>query len=330
MNTSTQKSSAEIQREIDDDRRRIGDRLDAIQERMSPGQLLDEVIAYAKSSGGAEYASNLGKALKSNPVPVALMGVSLAWLMAKQGPQSVSEPTPSHRYPLYPVEGSLRRLGPPEAEGQALYSHFADSSGKRFKALTDEAGRRAGDFVDEAGKTYRGFADATGKQIDRITDESGALLEAASGWISGTWGQVKDMAGQVGQKTSETTSSLSELSAAAGASVQEQAGRLNELILTHFRDRPLVGGALAFAAGAAIGTALPHTDKEDEVLGEAADAAKDNLSAQAAAVVDQGKGLATDAYEKTLSVASDIHDAARERVADEMDRLKGTLSRQDN
>jgi hypothetical protein len=66
------------------------------------------------------------------------------------------------------------------------------------------------------------------------------------------------------------------------------------------------------------------------VLGEAADTAKDNLSAQAAAAVDQGKGLATDAYEKTLSVASDIHDAARDRVADEMDRLKGTLTRQDN
>ena len=54
MTQSSEKSSADIQREIDVDRQRIGARIDAIQERMSPGQLVDEVIAYAKGSGGAD------------------------------------------------------------------------------------------------------------------------------------------------------------------------------------------------------------------------------------------------------------------------------------
>lgn len=62
--------------------------------------------------------SNLGHALKANPLPVALMGVSLAWLMAKQGDAS-STPTESgpgfeSRYPLYQVHGTVRRIGPPE------------------------------------------------------------------------------------------------------------------------------------------------------------------------------------------------------------------------
>ncbi len=73
-----EKTSEDIQREIDQDRERISHRIDAIQERMSPGQLVDEAIAYAKGSGGAEYLGNLGRALKDNPLPVALMGVSLA------------------------------------------------------------------------------------------------------------------------------------------------------------------------------------------------------------------------------------------------------------
>lgn len=54
MENPMEKTSAELQREIDQDRRRIGDRIDAIQERMSSGQLVDEVIAYAKGSGGGE------------------------------------------------------------------------------------------------------------------------------------------------------------------------------------------------------------------------------------------------------------------------------------
>lgn len=158
METSNEKTSADLQREIDQDRQRIGDRIDAIQERMSPGQLVDEVLAYAKGSGGGEYVSNLGQALKANPLPVALMGVSLAWLMAKGNPASppadhLAEP----EYPLYPANGPVRRIGPPETENGTRYSHFADSSGNRLKALTDESGHRAGHFIDEAGKTYRGL-----------------------------------------------------------------------------------------------------------------------------------------------------------------------------
>ncbi len=325
MENSTERTSADIQREIDADRERIGNRIDAIQERMSPGQLIDEVLAYAKGSGGGEYVSNLGQAVKTNPIPVALMGVGLAWLMAKQG--TSAEPAPAtatypRDYPLYPVEGPVRRLGPPETVGGSRYSHFSDNSGKRLKALTDETGNRAGHFVDEAGKTYRGFADASGKQIEHIADETGAALDKASGWASDTWSQIKETATSVSNKVSDTAASLSRSSSSAGSSAQEQVGRLNDIILKQFRDQPLVGGALAFAVGAAIGAALPHTEQEDALLGDAADATKEAVSAQASELADQGKEIASDAYDKAVAVASDIHDAARDRVVEEVDKSK--------
>ncbi|MBB3302555.1 ElaB/YqjD/DUF883 family membrane-anchored ribosome-binding protein [Rhizobium sp. BK077] len=323
METSTEKTSADLQREIDQDRQRIGDRIDAIQERMSPGQLVDEVLAYAKGTGGGEYVSNLGQALKANPLPVALMGVSLAWLMAKGTPAS---PPASHQpepeYPLYPANGPVRRLGPPETENGSRYSHFADSSGKRLKALTDETGHRAGHFVDEAGKTYRGFADATGRHVDQITDETGAIFDAATGWAAEKWEQAKSAASGMSARASAAASSLSAQSSSAATSLQEQTSKLNEMILKQFRDQPLVGGALAFAVGAAIGAALPHTDTEDEWLGEASDSTTDTLSARALDVVDQGKEVATEVYEKVASVASDAHDAVKERVATEVDAFK--------
>jgi len=325
MDTTAEKSSAQIQREIDADRQRIGERIGAIQERMSPGQLIDEVLAYTKNSGGGEYISNLGQALKANPLPVALMGVSMAWLMAAQGSATAAAKSPLSKpddHPLYPVEGQVRRLRPPENEGSHRYSHFQDGSGRQFKALTDNAGHRAGHFVDEAGKTYRGFSDAAGTQIDQIVDESGAMFDRASGWASDTWSVVKDAASQVAQHASDASSSLSERSANAGSNVNEQVGKLNQAVLTQFRDQPLVGGALAFALGAAIGATLPHTEKEDEDLGEAADAAKDAVAKQASAVVDQGKEFASDVYDKAVSVATDVHDAARDRIGDEVESFK--------
>ncbi len=330
METSIEKTSADLQREIDQDRQRIGNRIDAIQERMSPGQLVDEVLTYAKVSGGGEYVTNLGQALKNNPLPVALIGVSLAWLMAKgstpSGPSAASYNVAE--YPLYPANGPVRRLGPPEAENGSTYSHFSDGTGKKLKALTDETGRRAGHFVDEAGATYRGFADASGKQIEQIADETGAMLDAASGWVSDKWEQAKGAASDMSAAASGAVSSLSAQTSSATASLRGQTDKLNDVILKQFRDQPLVGGALAFAVGAAIGAALPHTEMEDDLLGDAADSAKEKVTAASQDVVDRGKGVASEVYEKVVEVASDTHDTIKDRVVEEVDAFKQGMAEQ--
>ncbi|WP_018238349.1 DUF3618 domain-containing protein [Ensifer sp. BR816] len=310
-------SAAELQREIEADRQRIEEKLHAIQERMSPGQLMDEVLDYAKTSGGAEYLSNLGVALKANPIPVALMGVSLAWLLANPGsraPRFTGPGDAADEYPLATVTGAVKRTGPVEEGFGERYSHFADESGNRFRAMTDIAGRRAGHFVDQGGKIYRGFADAAGKQIENIQDETGALFDEASGWASRTWRQVSDSATRMSDSIAETGKSLAGNVQSAGRSLEDQGARLNAMILQHFRDQPLVGGALAFAVGAAIGAALPHTEAEDEAIGETADELRSKLSDKATAAVGEAIGTAQEMLDKAGNAALEAHDAARERV----------------
>ncbi|WP_437352412.1 DUF3618 domain-containing protein [Neorhizobium petrolearium] len=307
--TSEYRTSSEIEREIEQDRLRIEEKITAIQQRMSPGQMLDEALSYVKSSGGAEYFTNLGHSLKTNPIPVALMGISLAWLMANPGDRGSSHDEES--YPLATVDGGVRRIGPAEADGEHRYSHFVDSAGKSFKALTDETGRRAGHFLDEGGKAYRGFADATGRQIHDIRDEAGRVFEETSGWTAKAWRQVGSATRSVGRS-------------ATGAATQtwDRAGRLNEGLVERFRDQPLIGGALAFAVGAAIGAALPSTRAEDEIMGDASDEARERLSEQASRTLDKAENAASDVYSKAASVASDVHDVGRQRIAEEASALQ--------
>jgi ElaB/YqjD/DUF883 family membrane-anchored ribosome-binding protein len=324
--TSENDSSAKIEREIEDDRRRIEERIDAIQQRMSPGQMVDEVMAYAKNSGGGEYVANFGNAVKNNPIPLALMGVSLAWLMA--GPKTGSaylhnnEAPPrdySDRtgYPLATVSGPVSRIGPVEADTSgSRYSHFSDTTGQRFKALTDETGRRAGHFVDESGRSFRGFADASGKQVSDIRDEAGKMLDDASGWVSHTWQQVT-------QQVSDKAGWVRDQASSAGSSSLDLSAQLNDSILKHFKDQPLIGGALAFAVGAAIGAALPHTRQEDEVLGAKADDVKDRLSSEASKTIDKAENVASDVYGKAVGIAAEVHDVARDRITEEAQNLKG-------
>ncbi|PDT15412.1 nutrient deprivation-induced protein [Rhizobium sp. J15] len=329
METTSDKSSLELQREIDQDRQRLGQRIEALQERMSPGQLIDELIAYAKGGGGREFVGNFGRALKENPLPVALMGVSLAWLMAKGTPSSATGSTTrtEPEYDLYPVHGPVRRLGPPTFVGGVRYSHFSDSTGKTLKALTDETGRRAGHFVDETGKTYRGFIDASGKRVDQIVDETGAILDTASGWAAEKWEQVKTAVQDASEHATGTASALADRASSAATNLQEQTNKLNMMILTQFRDQPLVGGALAFAVGAAIGAALPSTEMEDELAGEASDAAKEAIGTQTSELVDQGAAIASTAYQKAVAVASDAHDEIKDRLSEEVESLRQPATR---
>ncbi|WP_137157201.1 DUF3618 domain-containing protein [Rhizobium sp. FKL33] len=307
---------ADIERDIDGDRRRIEEKLDAIQERLSPGQMIDEVLGYMKTSGSAEFVSNLGRSVKSNPMPVALMGVSLAWMMANQAMPASSERDGARAhddsideafYPLAPITGSVRRVGPAFEENGSSYSHFTDDAGQRFRALTDATGRRAGHFVDETGKTYRGFADTAGQQISDIRDEAGRLLDEASGWTAGAWRETR-------QRVSDLGSSIRNGSNATYHGLQDQTARMSDMLTRQFRDQPLVGGALAFAIGAAIGAALPHTKIEGETVGNVGDKARDTLARKTSDVLDEGERVAADTYQKVAEVASNVQGAARESV----------------
>jgi hypothetical protein len=235
----------------------------------------------------------------------------------KTGPSSYlhSARTEETEYPLATVQGPVRRTGPVQSDGASRYSHFTDSAGQRFKALTDETGRRAGNFMDESGRTFRGFADASGQQIADIRDEAGRLFDEASGWIAKTWRQMTE-------QVSGSASWMRDQASSAGRGSLNLSSQLNDSILKHFQDQPLIGGALAFAVGAAIGAALPHTQQEDEALGATADDLKNRLSDQASKTFDKAESLATDVYDKAVQVASDVHDVARDRIAEEAQNLQ--------
>jgi hypothetical protein len=82
MNGNGQRRPAEIQAEIDRTRDEMDGTLRLIEQRLTPGQLMDQGLDYLKNSGAKEFASNLGSSVKDNPLPVALVGIGLAWLMA--------------------------------------------------------------------------------------------------------------------------------------------------------------------------------------------------------------------------------------------------------
>ena len=83
-------SQDEIEQGLERTRARMDSRLTELQGRLSPGQILDDLMGYFRGSEGGDFARNLVASVKSNPMPAALTGISLAWLMAAN-PRAPSE-----------------------------------------------------------------------------------------------------------------------------------------------------------------------------------------------------------------------------------------------
>lgn len=83
MKNAEQPTTADLEREVAEERTRVEETIDAIQRRLTPGQLIDEIAAYAQETGSG-FAADLGKTIRENPIPTALVGVGLLWFLLAQ------------------------------------------------------------------------------------------------------------------------------------------------------------------------------------------------------------------------------------------------------
>ncbi len=84
------RSTTEIEEDIRHTRQDMDETLDALEQKFSPGQLLDKMMHYFGDTP-REYVDNLGRVLKQNPVPATLTGISLLWLMASTSSRTNGE-----------------------------------------------------------------------------------------------------------------------------------------------------------------------------------------------------------------------------------------------
>lgn len=85
----SERTSSEIQRDIERTRAEMSHTIDALQERLSPGQLVDQAIWHLRqgelATSANDFAANLGRTIRDNPVPVVLIGTGLIWLLIASG-----------------------------------------------------------------------------------------------------------------------------------------------------------------------------------------------------------------------------------------------------
>jgi len=116
----------QIEREIERTRQDTAATLAAIEERLSPSRLMDEAWSYLRTSDqGQTFVANLSATVRDNPIPVALLAISIAWLAIAGSRKDRSRSHDGYDYETdedaFLTEDAFRSAGPRGRIGSAGY-----------------------------------------------------------------------------------------------------------------------------------------------------------------------------------------------------------------
>ena len=230
-----------LERNIDATRSEVRGTLDALQARLSPGQLVDRALTFMRENGG-EFAGNLGTSVKQHPLPVLLTGMGLLWMM-------------------------MSRNAPPGASRGYATARKSEVEGLSDEALVDLDEREGLSHDNIGGPSTSADGGESGGIRKRVSGAASGMGSRLSGAASGARERMHGMAGSVSGRASAVSHRMS----GAAQSARSQARRAGESFNDLLYEQPLLVGALGIAVGALIGAALPPTEAEDRALGETRD-----------------------------------------------------------
>ena len=271
--------TAEIERGLAATRARMDSRLGELQNKMSPSQLANDAFAYLQGGDGADFTANLLARAKANPLPVALVSVGLAWLMASNHARSAPDRP---------------------AAGDDLHARLRDAerSVMRFEGEDEHA---HGGRLDEARGRILGVARDASDTAASYAQRIKAALDAATQTARATLHDAQDSA-------RDAFTGLSDRAAQGAATMHEGATKMSGTMrnsLSSVTANPLALGAIAAVVGLVAGSLLPTLDEEGAALGSLAGKLKSAGKDLAQDVVDRGGRMAGD----TLAAVKDSADA---------------------
>ena len=305
--SNTTSEPSRIERDLDHTRTRLGGHLTELQGRLSPGQVLDDVIRYFRGKEGADFGRSLLDSVRANPLPTALTGIGLTWLMASNPRRSAtgtSVTTGTGRVRVYRGTNDFNQSvhDAMAARVQAMERDVAREQGETEEAYSnrlDVARGQAAGLTRQAQETAESFR-------QRISD---ALAAAKQTVVEGAY-SLRD---QVGDATSSFGSTAQSVATSIGSATQGAAqraggaltygGQAGSSTIVALVESPVLLGALGLAAGALLGTLLPQSDQEEAALGKIAGQARDTA-----------RGLAQDVVDRGSHVTQAVLDAGRESV----------------
>lgn len=302
--------TAQIRADIEQTRADMSETLEAIQERLNPqtlkDQVRDQVLEQVDEVKATVREATIGKAedmvrsagdtvnearytlmdtIRQNPLPAAMVGLGLGWLFMNR------RSTPSYARDRYAGQRGYRGAGYYEAQGG--YGGYGSASSQYAWQREYDRGNPIEQGQRVVGQTVNRAQDAVGQTVNRAQETVSDVAGRAQETVSDVAGRAQDAVGNVVNQAQDTAGTLA-------YQTQYQAQRFEDRFQQALYETPLAVGAVALALGAAVGLAAPGTRRENELMGETRDT-----------LVERAQEVAQDTVEKVQQVAGQVVDEAQ-------------------
>jgi hypothetical protein len=280
--------------EIEETRVEMTETIDAIQEKLTPRNIVANATDRVKTAATErvrdmadtasqtaqqamdytrEATSGVTNRLRDNPMPLALIGLSAAWLLARRNTSS--------RRGNYGIRRSERD-----------YGREYGTEPTRDEALYGRGEARYGN-----GREHGLMERIRENPIPATLAGIGLSWLALSGSESGDREYAADWDEESGEErwTNRTRDYVSDTSASMRRMARRRQSQLQHMI----QDNPLLVGCGAMMLGVAFGMAVPETETENQWMGEARES-----------VVGRARDMARDAANQVQDAAGTVADAA--------------------
>ena len=289
--SSTLSEPGRLERELDQTRTRLDGHLSELQQ-LSPGQLLDDAMGYFRGEEGAEFGRNLLQSVRGNPLPAALTGIGLTWLMASN-PRSDAVTSPSAVTPSFNVGGHAAMTARVRTAEQGVLRQHDEPEQSYTERLDDARGRALG--------LARHEQDTSESFSHRITHALSAAQQMVTERVHDLQGQAGAAAGSVGSFASSVGHSVGDAAQRAGGAMAQSgraSGQAGGNLIAALTESPVLLGALGLAAGALLGALVPQSEREEAALGQLAGQAREGARSLAQTAVDGGAHVAQAVLDK--------------------------------
>ena len=323
--TDSSITTGEIERELDDTRSRLDTTIDALQQKLAPGSMVEEAVTYFKEGGGVEFTRSLGHSVRENPIPVALIGIGVGWLALNSSPRGGFAHDAWQDRPWkddgrsasgsdgdiaghglhntgmgIPRENSLYQRMPYEAAACDDLAVRAHEAGSALQRNPDEAESAFQERVHEARGAVLGLTRKAGEAAESFKHRVEEAMHAAADRVGSMVQGAADMAGSLAGRGQAVARDAYGYGTAAAAGVRDMGNRSFDYV----QERPLLLGALGIAVGAVIGMLVPSSRYERRMAGTA----RRQLG-------ETARDFAAEARDRAMHVADTVldtaHDAAR-------------------
>ncbi len=269
MTPNHTQSPDDILRETENTRAGIQENLDALERRLSPEEMLDQVehAVGPVRDGAVRFARNLGDTVRENPIPAAMVGIGLGWLL-------LSGRRGESAWDSGRADAPGDRIDPSRPANDPIPGSTTDRAASRAREAGEwarERGERVRDGVSElADSAYRTVYDKSHRAGAQISDRAAEVGNFVQRRPIATGLAIAGIGAVIAAALLARTDRGKAVVARASEAVREGSHRMGEAVRSTVEDVSEAAAEAASKAGNRLDEAVEKTKSGADKVREAA------------------------------------------------------------